>query len=203
MAGQAEAAAQHLEAALRQRPEDAEIHEALATAYGSSGRIEAALDHYKRAARLDVTREGAWVGGAQLLVRQRRYGDAIGVLETGLLQLPHGGRIAHALARLLAGSPDPALRRGQRALTLAQAVFAAAPTVDHAQTVAMAFAETGDCAAAENWQQQALEQAVAQSNGSPQGVAALRDTLAHYRDARPCAFPADPPPTEAAAARQP
>lgn len=64
-------------------------------------------------------------------------------LEEGFRRLPQSGELGHALARLLLSTPDPALRKPERALSIAEEVFASKPTVEHGETLAVALAATG------------------------------------------------------------
>ncbi len=80
-------------------------------------------------------------------------------LEEGLKALPQDLALNHTLARLLATSPNPQVRDGQRALRLAQSVYSSERSLDHAETIAMAMAETGDLKGAAGWQRGLLQQA--------------------------------------------
>lgn len=81
--------------------------------------------------------------------------------------------------------PDATIRDGQRALELAEKVFAARPESAHAEVVAAALAELGHCSEAAEWQRRALELA---SSGEP--AAQRRVVLALYAQGPPCAYPA-------------
>jgi len=185
-----------LEAVTQQSPNDAEANLSLAQAYERLGRVELALAAYRQTVRLDPSVEQAWIGGSQLLVEQGRNTEAIQVLEQAHKGLPSNGRIAHALARMLAGAPDPRLRDGARALSLALQVYQARPTPGHAQTLAMAYAETGDCTQAAHWQQQAQDALLDAGPGFAAQATAAGGILEHYRSQSPCRYPypeAQPP----------
>lgn len=123
------------------------------------------------------------------MVEQGRNREAIQVLEQAHDGLPSNGRIAHALARMLAGAPDPTLRDGARALPLALQVYQARPTPGHAQTLAMAHAEVGDCAEAARWQQQAQDALLSAGPHFAGQAAAAGGILEHYRNRKPCRYP--------------
>ncbi len=180
-------AAGHLKMVVEERPEDAEVHEVLATALEGDGQVEDALEYYRRTVRLDPSAANAWLGGSNLLAREGRYSKALSVLEQAHKRLPANGLIAHALARILAGVPGEELRDGSRALPLALKVFKAQPSGFHAETVAMAYAETDDCEQAAKWQQRAVEA----ENGNKAGNrgAQLREMLSYYREQQPCRHP--------------
>jgi hypothetical protein len=97
--------------------------------------------------------------------------------------MPLQGRVAHALARLLAACPDTELRDADRALDLALRVFKASPVVSHAETVAQALAQSGRCDEAGRWLERALG-ALPESAGPRHQR--LQSALAHYRSGPPC-----------------
>jgi len=176
-------AREHLAAAAAALPHDAEAHRALAEVLRDGGRVEEAVAEYARAVAIDPAAERARVGEAEALVRLQRYGPAKEKLEEGFRALPHSGLVAYGLARLLAACPDPALRDGARARDLAFAVWQSQPTVGHAETVALANAEAGDCAEAARWQRIALEGAGALPAGI---VEEMKKRLASFEKGAPC-----------------
>jgi tetratricopeptide (TPR) repeat protein len=178
----------HLSQAVELAEGDAEVQVALADALRAADRSADAIPHYSMAATLEPTHEGAWVGGADALVRLGRYQEARKLLEGALAKQPSSGQLAHALARLLAGCPDPALRDGERALELAAKVWEAQPTPRHGDTLSMALAEVGRCADAAALASQLL---AATGAGDP-GRAARELALARYSAGPPCREPTAP-----------
>jgi protein O-GlcNAc transferase len=157
LAGSAPAEARlHLEAVVAARPEDAEARRLLAQALRDGGHLPEALEQYGQAVALAPGDETARLGAAETLVRLGRHAEARRRLEDDLKQMPTSGLLSHALARLLAACPDRSVRDGSRALALAQAVWQAQPTADHARTVALALAELGRCREAADWRRTAL-----------------------------------------------
>ena len=146
-----------------------------------------AMDYYRKTVLIDPTAENAWLGGVRLLLQTEEYEKALGVVSQAHETLPNSGRIAHALAKILAAGPDRSLRDGPRALPLALTVFQADPSAGHARTVAMAYAESGECDEASKWQQRAME-----SLGSvDEGVKTrLQAELSHYESGEPCQYEA-------------
>ncbi len=116
-----------------------------------------------------------------------RYQAARKELEDALSLLPESGLIAHALARLLAAVPDLEVRDGARALQLAQLVFQAQPSSRHAETLAQAHAEAGQCSQAAEWQRKVLE-ALA-SSVDPETLQAKQEVLSAYEAGPPCRPP--------------
>jgi len=147
----------HLKPVAEVKSEDAEANLLLARAYEQTGQFEQAKGHYKKTVRINPQVADAWFSGARLLLREQNYTEALKVLEQGNKKLPDEERLAHVLAKLLAGSPDKNLRDGKRALDLALRVFQARPTAEYARTIAMAYAEQGQCEEAVGWQKKALE----------------------------------------------
>ncbi|HBL30656.1 MAG TPA: hypothetical protein DD490_27790 [Acidobacteria bacterium] len=157
--GPASEAIEHLAAAVAARPRDGEAHRELARLLRGASRYEEALREYEKAVENAPADEAARLGRAETLVRTGRYSQARDLLEEDLKALPKGLLLAHGLARLLAACPDPAVRNGARALELGLAVWNAEPTVAHAETVALAWAELGRCRDAARWEQTALDTA--------------------------------------------
>jgi hypothetical protein len=69
---------------------------------------------------------------------------------------PRGAAFAHLRARVLVSAPDDAVRDGAVGLDLASRLFEAFPSPEHAETLAMAFAETGRFDKAVEWQQRVI-----------------------------------------------
>jgi tetratricopeptide (TPR) repeat protein len=185
--GRAPEAIPHLKAVLQSTPYDAEAQLLMARAQVATGDDWASLEYFKQAAELDPTSIDAVTGGAAALVRLRQFARAESVLDAGHRRIPESGEIAFALARLLAACPDAELRDGERALELAQAIFAARPDPRHAQLVAQALAELGRCDEAADWQQRVVDAAI--EDGAEEFVEALRADLEVYLQGPPCRAP--------------
>jgi len=177
----------HLQEVVAMTPYDAEAQLMLARALVASGDDWASLEHVKLAAQLDPGGEAAVTGGAAALVRLELYSRARSVLEAAHERIPANGDIAFALARLLAACPDPEVRDGQRALDLAQAIFAVKPTPRHAQLMAQAYAELDRCKEAVAWQQQVVDAAIA--DGADEALDAVKADLERYLAGSPCGPP--------------
>jgi tetratricopeptide (TPR) repeat protein len=191
--GQTGLALENYRQAVSYAPEDAEMRLALADSLRQADLAEEALVQYGRAVALDPALEFAWVGEADALARLGRFEEALNRLETAHGLMPTSGPITHGLARLLAGSPRASLRDGERAVGLAESVFAALPSVAHLKTVAMAHAEVGACDVAAAW----IDKGVASLGESapPQTTAELQGLRERYAAGPPCRPPALPEPT--------
>jgi Tfp pilus assembly protein PilF len=149
-------ATEQLRQAIAIEPDDSLAHWELAEALRGLGDWEAALEHYSIVQTLHPAREEPLLESTKMLLHLSRYQEALERLEEAHRKMPQKGRIAHALARLLAASPDTTLRDGSRALDLSLQVYKARSTVTHAETVALALAELGHCAQAADWQRNAV-----------------------------------------------
>ena len=177
-------ARQHLEEAITIDPEDLQAQLGLARVLRASGDLEQARSHFASALEIDPANEVGRFGEAAVLVDLELYQEALSRLEEAHSLIPDQGRIAHALARLLAGSPDTSLRDGERALGLALKVFEARQTIAHAETVAMAYGQIGRCQEAASWQRRAAE--AAQRQGLEEAFDNLNRMLIAYESGEPC-----------------
>ena len=102
-------------------------------------------------------------------------------------KLPHDIRITHALARLLAGSPDLKLRDAAKARPLAFRAYKEKPTLGHAMTAAMALGESGNCLEAAIL----MEGAIKKQNKQIQQTYAdtTKQVVDYYLNATPCRNP--------------
>ena len=184
--GDTRAARGHLEEAVRLEPGDAAARLELGRLLLEAGEPAKALEHFRESAANRLS-EDARLGEAAALVALDRHGEAKELLEASHRQVPESGRTARNLAFLLASAPDPELRDGERALDLAQRVFEARQTVDHAELLALALAELGRCGEAAQWQARALESA--RELGADGRVPRLTAVLLEYQAGPPCRPP--------------
>ncbi len=189
--GRVAEACRAVEKALALDPNEPVMNREMARCLGRAGRADLALTTWQRAADLAPEAEEPLLGQAELLTSVGRFADAIAVLERSLGFDPGRGRSAAALARLLAASPDAALRNGTRALELATRVYEAAPSLSHANLVAEALAELGRCEEAATWTGRLLELA---EGLTAQVRTALEATRARYAAGPPCRPPVAAPP---------
>ncbi len=186
--GETAAALEPLSAAVLYAPEDAGIRFQLAETLRRSDRPGDALLHYRKAVELEPPAELARFREAQVLADLGRYSDAKDRLEEGLALAPRSSLLALALARLLASAPDLSVRDGRRAVEILES----APirrSLRSYETLAMAHAEAGDCDRAVEWQSQAWEAALEMDDESL--AEKLEKGVEHYREVRPCRYPAE------------
>ena len=124
-----------------------------------------------------------------MLFETGRYAEARAALDEALGRFPADVATRHLLARLLAVSPDGAVRDGARAVELAQSVVDEQPALDHLETLAMALAEAGRFDDAVVWQERALEQERQAAGGNS---SQRLDRLALYQARQPLRAPRRP-----------
>lgn len=190
--GELAAAERHLRRAVELAPDDARALWELAETLRRLDRTEESMTFYERAATLEPPGVAARLAQMELLLQMDRHAEALALVEETRIIAPDSGSLQHALARLLAASPDGSLRDGARALELALQVFASRPNAAHAATVAMAYAEVGDCDEAIAWQGKAI--AAARESGDEALADSYRPALSHYESSRPCRYPSLVPP---------
>ena len=174
--------------AVRFDPTLADARFSLAEALRRNGRAGEALPHYQAIVDGDPGASQARFGHAMALVRLKRYGEARTALEAAAAAHPDQPGLAHALARVLAASPDDGVRDGRRALSIVERLrgqYGATSTL--LETEAMALAEAGRFKDAAARQRDAI--AKAGPEGRAEAAARLRDNLQRYEAGLPCRVP--------------
>jgi len=174
-------------AAVTHDPGFREAYLRLADALRRIGRLDASLSAYQRVLELDPASEEARFGEAMALAQLTRHKEARERLRVAMSLHPDQPAFPQALARLLAASPDPEVRDGQRALALVQALAEKHKTTSVAETMAMALAEVGRFAEAVEWQRLAMSVAV--EAGQPDAARRMAVNLALYHRHEPCRTP--------------
>jgi tetratricopeptide (TPR) repeat protein len=150
--------------------------------------VDQAAEYLSTAVGMHPDSEEAWYELSGFLLGRKEYARARDRLEEACGRLPTAGRLVELLARLLAACPDLSLRNGARAIELAERVYAAAPTVYHAETLALALAETGRCEEAAAVLQKSIP-VLEESGKYPDLLARMRKDLQRYRQGQPCRPP--------------
>ena len=119
-------------------PGSGEAHLRLADALRRTDRLEASLSSYQRVLELEPNWGVARFGEAMALVRLTRHPEAVERLRVAMDRHPEEPEFPHALARLLAATPDPQVRDGQAALDLVRALAEQHESPAVAETMAMA-----------------------------------------------------------------
>jgi len=135
-------------AAIEAAPNSTRARLAWAAELSRQERWSQAAEQFAAAADLEPGNAAAHLGAAQTLAAAGDWPAALEALEAARQRLPEDLALTHALARLLAVAPEPAARDG---LELAKIAYQAEPNIAHAETVAMAMAESGDFTGADEW----------------------------------------------------
>ncbi len=155
----------HAAAAVALDPAFVAARTLLAEELARAGRYAEAAEAFEQALAHEPANVRAHFGQSMALLLGEDYPRALSSLERGTASTGGNQALEHALARLLAACPLAGLRDGARALGIAQRLIATAPTIDHAETMAMALAELGRFEEAGEWQERAIEQQ--RRNGDP------------------------------------
>ena len=181
---QHEPAIGHLYHLLKVNPDDLGARFLLAQELLRSSKLEEARAEFARVAQVDPNNEEAMLEEAKLLFRQKRYQQALDILEKGHARYPQKGQTAVILAYLLAASPQYDLRDGRRALELAQLIYKATGRANHGVLVALALGELGRCDEAAAWVRTMTDKAV--EEGKQDLAKKLKAELSRYERARSC-----------------
>jgi tetratricopeptide (TPR) repeat protein len=142
-AGRQQKAIEHLTAAVHFSPNHVAALQALGDALRRNGRAAASMTRYAELIEINPRAADARFGYGLALVRQHRHREARDWLEEARRLHPDRLDLTHALARLLAASPDDSIRDGARALALVQELLAIDKATLVGETMAMALAELG------------------------------------------------------------
>lgn len=170
-------------AAVREEPGYLEARVRLAGLLRVLGRPREALAHYDEVLAADSRVPEALFGSAMAYVRLGRYGEARDRLREARQRHPDQPGFAHALARVLAASPDERVRDAREALAIMDALPDAQRRLDFGETMAMALAAAGRHADAAAWQREAV--AAARRAGNGPLAARMAETLALYEAGQP------------------
>lgn len=177
-------AIEHFETVLRINPEDISSAHQLARAFVKIGSEDKALARLLSIRELAAENEPIVLLMSRLLIHFERYHDALSLLSKANTDYPERGLTAHELARLLAACPDTSLRDGQRAVDLALRVFQSQKTPIHAETLALALAESGRCEEAANVQRQLI--AIYEKSNNDKTLLQYKNDLSYYEKGSPC-----------------
>ena len=174
-----EQAIEHLRSVLNIDAADNAARFLLAQELAKLNRMEQALAEYSRVVEADPGNESALIEQVKLLHSAKQYKQALDAIKKSHAQFPQKGRTVIVLAYLLATSPELELRDGAQALELAQRVFQATGTLQHAALVALALAEAGQCSEAAEVQRKTIE--AAEQAGNTDLVNKLKMNLKAYQ----------------------
>jgi tetratricopeptide (TPR) repeat protein len=180
-------AVERFAAALKVRPTYTEARLRLASSLRRSGRLNDALAEYTQAMAGAPDDQEARMGYAMTLTKLHRDREARDTLSAAASA--RGGDLVftHALARLLATSPDDKVRDGKRAMELVQEMLRRGRTLELGETYAMTLAELGQYRDAQSLQRDLI--AAADRAGQTAMKGRLNARLKLYERADPCRTP--------------
>lgn len=161
--GHPEEALAEYQSALRLEPDSAEAHDNLGTLYVQLGQFDAAEKQYLQAAQLDPADWHSPFLMGKVLLKQGRDADAVTYLQHAVELAPENPHALNFAGMVLASDADARVRNGQTALALATKAndLTAGIQPDVLDTLAMAYAETGQFAQAQQTAQDAIKLASA------------------------------------------
>ena len=182
-------ALEHYQNAVELDPEFENAHFNAANLLMRLGNMAQAGQHYGRVNELNPSHAFAQFMQAMTLVKLGRYQAARTLLETSHKALPEDIDITHALARLLAASPQSTVNDGRMALKLLEGVFQSQNEVafEHIETLAMALAMSGQFNRAVQVQQAMMNEVKQSGRADLAGL--LEENLNRYRSGQPCRTP--------------
>ncbi len=186
--GRREEAKPHFEKAIAYNDDWAPAYDYLALIYAGQGNLQRAQEYSESAIRRDRNLPRPyWIRGA---CRHSRgmYEDAAQDFQTAVQLSPDEWSYQNSFAMLLATCPDDRVRNGWRALGLARSAVAKHPSAMTLDTLAAAYAQSGDFANAVAVQRQAIQAQTVEGSGKstgPQKLAAMREHLKLYEESQP------------------
>lgn len=118
--GQSDEAIRHAQAATVRAPQYALAQLTLARAHVARQNRPAAMGAFEATLRLDASMEDAWLGGADVLVNERRYAEAVQWLQRAAAALPNSAEVWTKAGAVMAewGHTAQALAMYEQALRL-------------------------------------------------------------------------------------
>lgn len=176
-------AIEELEKASTKFPNDVELAAELAMFYGADKKPRKAIALYDKVLSGGAKVPQIYRGRADAHLSIGQQKEAVADYEQALKGMPGDSGVLNNLAWVLATSPDDKLRDGKRAIDLAtqackETDFKAAHILS---TLAAAYAETGDFAAAQKWSEKAVEAGGDEASVNEQ----LKKELDSYKEKKP------------------
>ena len=182
-AGRPDTAIQYYQKSLKLKPDDASVYYGLGNAYMQERQLDLAINYWQKAVDIQTNFPMAHNNLGNALMSKGQIRDAIQHWEAALAGNPDLVGAQVNLAWVWATAPDPSLRNGQGALSLAERAATLTRLQDPLviRSFAAAYAENGDYSDAVA----AAQDAIQKSRANPRLVAALQDELKYYQAQQP------------------
>ena len=180
-----DSAIQHLQQLLQIKPDLAKAHQLLGKVRLAQQNIERAADHFRQALEHDDQMAEAHFGLGMALVMTGASDEALGALRQVIRLKPNWPTPINMLARVLAASPDAALRRPEEAVELAERAVELTQRRNPKalDTLAIAYAATEQFDRAVSVAKEALE--LATSAAADAQVKSIRAHLELFKQNKP------------------
>ncbi|MGP0066258.1 MAG: tetratricopeptide repeat protein [Isosphaeraceae bacterium] len=189
--------------AIQLEPNNAQLYVSRGNEWRRHVKLDLAIADYDRAIQIDPTYIHAYICRALISKQRRAFAQAVAELSEIVRAAPDNDEAHRALARILATCNDSAVRDGRRAVQEATRACELTHWNDPnaLDTLAAAYAETGDYQSAVQWQTKAIAltginptasvRRAMRSGGGRRGVVitdrvGFEDRLAFYKRKRPC-----------------
>ena len=176
----------HFQKAIEIKPDFAEAHNNLGSCLLQIGRVDEAIIHYRKAIELQPHLVHAYNDLAYAFIQKRMATEAIAYYQKAIELQPQFVAAQINLAWILATWPEPAVRNGNEAVTLAEQAnrFSKGEDPQILRVLAAAYAETGRFHDAVAMAQRALALALIQPQSGLTN--ALQKEVELYQNNTPC-----------------
>lgn len=144
--------------AVRLAPDSSEARTALGNGLQLLNQWPEARTHFAKAVAIDPLNAKAWRAETNLWILDKEFETARQRLDEALKVLPDDPTLLNTAARLMSTCEIASVRDGERALEMARKAYNIESSLDHAETIGMALAETGEFEKAIQWQRRLLAQ---------------------------------------------
>jgi tetratricopeptide (TPR) repeat protein len=172
----------NFEKAIQINPKDCLPYLSRAHVFAIKGKLSQAIDDYNIARQLDPTNAVVYAKIAEIDARKGEYAKGIEDCNKGIKIDPYCGLAYDRLAWILAVCPDPKIRDGKKALENAKKAceLTAWKKPQCLDTLAAAYAETGEYEEAVTWEQKAID-----SSSKDADLKGFQERLELYKQKKP------------------
>jgi tetratricopeptide (TPR) repeat protein len=174
-------AAEYFGNRVQNEPNNAWAHYAMGMVFMLGGEIDSALKDIEVAIKLDPKLDAAWSCRGNIHYLRKNYAQATPNFRKAIELNPENDEAINSLAWMLATCPDSEHRNGKQAIALASKACELCKNrnENYVDTLAAAYAETGEFEKAIQWQTKAVDLA------SPQEKEEFRQRLELYKEKKP------------------